>query len=170
MSTLLRLILQFLIQAYGWLAACIMTGVVAGLALRRLRDAPLRSYWIKSSHMTITSAAKLMYNKSGSHLKRFAINEAGRNSFSAPSKYYEGCLIVAARQRIVTLYGAREQGLMHEPISQEYMDGVYESRDGNFESFWGESGIEWYDVRVSRKDAIRALREFEVDEVNLRLA
>lgn len=170
MSTLARLFSQFRLLVGDWIAASAMAATLAVIAVWKLRDAPLRSHWIKHAHMPIENAGLLMYNRSGAALRRFAINEAGRASFSRPSKYYEGCLIVAARQGIITMYGARQPRLMHEQIPADYLDGVYEARDGNFASFFDHDRIDWYEVRVSRSDARKALREFEIDEVKLRLA
>jgi hypothetical protein len=68
------------------------------------------------------------------------------------------------------MYGARQPGLMHEQIPADFLDGVYEAQDGNFASFFNHGRIDWFEVRVRRGDAMKALREFEIDEVKVRLA
>jgi len=125
--------------------------------------------WLPQRKMPISAAAKLMYNKCGPSLRAFAVNQSNREPFETPSKYFEGALITAAREELISLFGSREPGLRSERIPPDYLDGVYQATDGHFASYFNDAHIEWFDIWLTKKDAIKAMKEFELDEIKQRL-
>ena len=126
--------------------------------------------WLPSRRLLVSEAARLMYNKSGPELREMAQTTAALGPEEMnPAHYFESALTVLGRNGVVTLYGRKSPGLIYEVIPRGYLDAVSRTYNDNFTDYYDKSKIEWWEVRVSRSDAIRGLKEYEVDERRQRL-
>lgn len=120
--------------------------------------------------LLISEAGRLMYNKSSPELRKMALDVARLGSADMkPSDYFENALIILGRNGLAKLYGRRSPGLDYELIPEEYLEGVATIRNDNISDFFDEERVDWWEVRVARSDAIKGLREYEIDERRQRL-
>lgn len=127
--------------------------------------------WVPSRRMLITDAAALMWNKCGPGLRDLVIQttELSRPGTTLVS-YFESALTVLARGGIVKLYGRREPKLGYEAIPKEYFSKTTQVKENAlFDMFNDKRMADWHEVRVARSEAIKGLKEFEIDEVRQRL-
>lgn len=107
----------------------------------------------------LDEAAKTLYGQLSDKVKADIV-KAAKNRFSI-SSHCGAIILNAAQDGLVSLYGRREVGLVHEKISREDLRGVWSLDDPNELIAPGSQETAWEDVQIVEADVEKVARSVE---------
>lgn len=139
--------------------AIVCVGYIAWIDWRRLTPT-----WLKGKPMPLAAATALLYSRASPALRDMAVTVTNLSDKESPAEYFTFMLTTLHENGVVTLLGRKAPDLVLEPIPRAYFDSTTGIEGGNAREMWASASVDWYDIHVSRPEALKGLKEYEIDE------